>query len=61
MSNAEIQGINPAWPVDTSRDHIVTEIAAPFQGATSPYGDDLVLPMPAEKTGYVHPYTRINR
>lgn len=34
---------------------------ANLAGASSPYGDELVLPMPAEKTGYVHPNTRINR
>ncbi len=61
MSNAEIKGINPAWPEAKAREHAVTEIAAPFAGANSPFGDDLVLPLPAEKLGYVHPHTRINK
>ncbi|WP_293772237.1 hypothetical protein [uncultured Corynebacterium sp.] len=61
MSNVEIKGINPAWPVDSAREHAITEIAAPFSGASSPFGDELVLPMPAEKTGYVHPHTRVNK
>ncbi|MDY3127240.1 MAG: hypothetical protein SOW59_03805 [Corynebacterium sp.] len=62
MSNVEKKGhVNPAWPQDIARDHAVTEIVAPFTGASSPWGDDTVLPLPAEKLNYVHPYTRINR
>ncbi|MHA2788414.1 hypothetical protein ACXZ66_04625 [Corynebacterium sp. S7] len=52
---------NPAWPVDTPGDgHPVTEISSKLQGASSPFGDDLVLPRPSEELGYVHPYTRVN-
>lgn len=61
MSNEKNGFVSPAWPDNEHREHTITEISAPFAGASSPYGDDLVLPMPAEKLNYVHPYTRINR
>ncbi|HBC7265930.1 TPA: hypothetical protein KEY42_000614 [Corynebacterium striatum] len=61
MSNQKNGFVSPAWPKKENREHAITEIYAPFAGASSPYGDDLVLPMPAEKLNYVHPYTRINR
>ncbi|ATZ05846.1 hypothetical protein ACL1HS_05725 [Corynebacterium striatum] len=61
MSNQKNGFVSPAWPKNENREHAITEIYAPFAGASSPYGDDLVLPMPAEKLNYVHPYTRINR
>ncbi|EGT5595196.1 hypothetical protein B7O34_11755 [Corynebacterium striatum] len=61
MSNQKNGFVSPAWPKSENREHAITEIYAPFAGASSPYGDDLVLPMPAEKLNYVHPYTRINR
>lgn len=61
MSNQKNGFVPPAWPKNENREHAITEIYAPFAGASSPYGDDLVLPMPAEKLNYVHPYTRINR
>lgn len=61
MSNQKNGFVSPAWPKNKNREHAITEIYAPFAGASSPYGDDLVLPMPAEKLNYVHPYTRINR
>ncbi|OFP33581.1 hypothetical protein HMPREF2990_11845 [Corynebacterium sp. HMSC071B10] len=53
---------NPAWPEHThGNGHPVTELSSKLAGASSPFGDDLVLPMPAEETGYVHTTTRINR
>lgn len=53
---------NPAWPVETpGNGHPVTEISSKLAGASSPFGDELVLPRPYEETGYVHPTTRINR
>ncbi|ART21735.1 MULTISPECIES: hypothetical protein [Corynebacterium] len=61
MSNQKNGFVSPAWPKNENREHAITEIYAPFAGASSPYGDDLVLPMPAEKLNYVHPYTRVNR
>lgn len=61
MSNEKNGFVSPAWPDNEHREHAITEFSAPFAGASSPYGDDLVLPMPAEKLNYVHPYTRINR
>ncbi|MDK8814905.1 hypothetical protein QP970_05960 [Corynebacterium sp. MSK073] len=61
MSNEKNGFVSPAWPDNEHREHAITEMSAPFAGASSPYGDDLVLPMPAEKLNYVHPYTRINR
>ncbi len=52
---------NPAWPSNVPADgHPVSEISSKLTGASSPFGDDLVLPMPAEKTGYVHTVTRLN-
>ena len=62
MSNVEKKDhVSPAWPKNDAREHAITEIYAPFAGASSPYGDDTVLPLPADKLNYVHPYTRINR
>ena len=63
MSNVENKGhVSPAWPKNIEAGHhAITEIVAPFAGASSPWGDDTVLPIPAEKLNYVHPYTRINR
>ena len=61
MSNENKGFVSPAWPKNSPREHAITEISAPFAGASSPFGDDLILPMPAEKLNYVHPYTRINR
>ncbi len=53
---------NPAWPEHPhGNGHPVTELSSKLAGASSPFGDDLVLPMPAEETGYVHTTTRINR
>ena len=53
---------NPAWPEHTpGNGHPVTEISSKIAGASSPFGNELVLPMPAEAPGYVHPTTRINR
>ena len=56
-----ITKINPAWPAHTPGDgHPVTELSSKLAGASSPYGDDTILPRPWEETGYVHPTTRIN-
>ncbi len=53
---------NPAWPAHTpGNGHPVTEISSKLTGANSPFGNELVLPMPAEQTGYVHTATRINK
>ncbi|MDY5785311.1 MULTISPECIES: hypothetical protein [unclassified Corynebacterium] len=53
---------NPAWPTHTpAHVHPVTEVTSTLAGASSPFGDELVLPRPAEEIGYVHPTTRINR
>ncbi|APT86407.1 MULTISPECIES: hypothetical protein [Corynebacterium] len=61
MSNEKKGFVSPAWPKNEHREHAITEVSSPFAGAPSPYGDDLILPMPAEKLNYVHPYTRINK
>lgn len=65
MANVEKHGgraDNPAWPTDVPEGfHPVSETLSRTAGAASPYGDDLELPIPPEKLGYVHPYTRINR
>jgi hypothetical protein len=63
MANVEKKGyVDPGWPKHIPRTdgHVVTEITSTLAGASSPYGDDLVLPRPAEELGYVHPYTRFN-
>ncbi|MCQ4612939.1 hypothetical protein [Corynebacterium sp. CCUG 51687] len=53
---------NPAWPSNTpGNGSPVTELSSQLTGASSPFGDELVLPLPAEEIGYVHPTTRINR
>ena len=63
MANVEKKAhVNPSWPELAHEDaHPVTELVSQVAGASSPFGDDLVLPRPAEEIGYVHPYTRINR
>lgn len=64
MANVEKKGyVDPGWPKHIPRTdgHVVTEITSTLAGASSPYGDDLVLPRPAEELGYVHPYTRFNQ
>lgn len=54
--------VNPAWPTNIPEgEHVVTELHSKLAGGSSPFGDDLVLPRPADEVGYVHPYTRINR
>lgn len=53
---------NPAWPTHVpGNGHPVTEISSKLTGANSPFGNELVLPMPPEQTGYVHTTTRINK
>lgn len=62
MSNVEKKGfVDPAWPEHVpGGGHVVTELTAKLAGANSPYGE-IVFPVPAEETGYVNPYTRINK
>ncbi|WJY62764.1 hypothetical protein CATRI_03325 [Corynebacterium atrinae] len=62
MANVEKKGyVDPAWPKNIPEDgHVVTELISKLAGASSPFGDDTVLPVPAEQLGYVHPYTRFN-
>ncbi len=62
MAHVEKKGyVDPAWPEVVGDHHAVTELIAPLAGASSPFGDDLELPVSYEQTGYVHPYTRINK
>ncbi|AKK10640.1 hypothetical protein [Corynebacterium uterequi] len=64
MANVEKHSTstNVDWPTNIPEGyHAVNEVLAPTVGASSPFGDDLQLPIPAEKLNYVHPYTRINR
>ncbi|RNE48649.1 hypothetical protein [Corynebacterium alimapuense] len=63
MANVEKKGfVDPGWPQHVPGDgHVVTEITSKLAGASSPYGDDVVLPAPPETLGYVHPNTRFNR
>ncbi|GGG79104.1 hypothetical protein [Corynebacterium pelargi] len=62
MANMEKKGyVDPGWPKHVPGDgHAVTEMVAKVAGAETPFGD-IELPVPPEKVGYVHPYTRINR
>lgn len=58
MSKVE-KYVDPGWPKGGG--HPVTELVSHVAGASSPFGDDVVFPVPAEELGYVHPYTRINK
>ena len=49
---------DPWWPDDV--EHPVTELLAPTQGASSPFGDT-VFPLPQGSLDYEHPVTEINR
>lgn len=54
--------VDPGWPTSVpGGGHAVTEVSSKLVGASSPFGDDLELPIPPEKVLYVNPYTRINR
>ncbi|QGU02615.1 hypothetical protein CKALI_08780 [Corynebacterium kalinowskii] len=55
--------VDPGWPehLPETSGHPVTELVSRLAGASSPYGDDMPFPLPAEKIGYVHPYTQINK
>jgi hypothetical protein len=52
--------IDPTWPSWSEDDHPVSELAAPQQGALSPFGE-LIFPLPADTLPYQHPHTEINR
>jgi hypothetical protein len=52
--------IDPTWPSWSEEDHPVSELAAPLQGALSPFGE-VVFPLPPEQLSYQHPHTEINR
>ena len=52
--------IDPNWPRWSEEDHPVSELAAPVQGALSPFGE-IVFPRPADQLPYEHPQTEINR
>ena len=52
--------IDPTWPSWSEEDHPVSELAAPIQGALSPFGE-VTFPLPADQLPYVHPQTEINR
>jgi hypothetical protein len=38
----------------------VSELAAPLQGALSPFGE-VTFPLPEDEVPYEHPHTEINR
>ena len=48
----------PWWPEDV--EHPVSELMAPVQGASSPFGE-IEFPLPADQLGYEHLTTVINR
>ncbi len=43
--------IDPTWPADTAGDSSVNEFLADHQGAKSPFGDDISLPVALERHG----------
>lgn len=55
-----IERIDPTWPSWSEEDHPVSELAAPVQGALSPFGE-LSFPLPPDELSYEHPHTEINR
>jgi hypothetical protein len=52
--------IDPTWPSWSEEDHPVSELAAPVQGALSPFGE-MIFPLPVDQLLYEHPHTEINR
>jgi len=52
--------IDPTWPHAADGEHPVSELAAEWQGALSPFGD-VEFPLPVEQLGYTHPVTEINK
>jgi hypothetical protein len=52
--------IDPTWPSWSEEDHPVSELAAPVQGALSPFGE-VIFPLPPDQLLYQHPHTEINR
>ncbi|MDO4927445.1 MAG: hypothetical protein Q3976_00030 [Corynebacterium sp.] len=61
MSSKKNGYVDPGWPEHVpGGGHPVTELMSKKIGAESPFGD-VEFPVPASETGYVHPYTRINR
>lgn len=52
--------IDPTWPSWSEEDVPVSELAAPIQGALSPFGE-ISFPLPPEEVPYQHPRTEINR
>ncbi|WP_151550345.1 MULTISPECIES: hypothetical protein [Corynebacterium] len=62
MANVEKKGyVDPGWPDVAPGEHPVTDLISEYDGANSPWGNDFIFPVPYEETGYVHPYTRVNR
>lgn len=57
--NALQHGGEPWWP-EVEGGHPITELMAPTQGSPSPFGDT-EFPLPADRLGYEHPVTEINR
>ncbi|HEY3262986.1 MAG TPA: hypothetical protein VGJ95_22400 [Pseudonocardiaceae bacterium] len=51
---------DPAWPAVSEDDSPVSELAASWQGALSPFGE-VTFPVPAEELPYEHPITKINK
>ena len=54
--------VDPGWPTHVAGGgHPVTELVSKVAGASSPYGDETIFPVPASQLGYVHPYTKVNK
>ncbi len=43
--------VEPNWPADSADGKPVNELVADHQGAKSPFGDDIVLPVQLERHG----------
>ncbi|MDQ6875129.1 MAG: hypothetical protein M3042_08740 [Actinomycetota bacterium] len=43
--------VEPTWPARSEDDKPVSELAAEHQGAQSPFGSDIALPVPLERHG----------
>jgi hypothetical protein len=50
----ELARRDPTWPA-AEGEAVISEFTAPVQGAPSPFGEDLELPVPPERLRYRHP------
>ncbi|MFT3716014.1 MAG: hypothetical protein QM774_08725 [Gordonia sp. (in: high G+C Gram-positive bacteria)] len=54
--------VDNGWPVlPEDVDHAVTEFTSHLAGALSPFGDETVLPVPADDLPFIQSKTVVNR